>query len=35
MNMCIVYNINTNIIHQIEIIEGDKRSKSADDVQKR
>ena len=33
--MCIVYNKNTNIIHQITMIEGDKLSKSADDIQKR
>ena len=33
-HMCIAYNRNTNIIHQITIIEGEKLSKSADDVKK-
>ena len=32
--MCIVYNRNTNIIYQITMTEGEKLSKSADDVQK-
>ena len=33
-HMCIVYKTNTNIIHQITMIESEKLSKSTDDVEK-